>query len=309
LKAVLLSPTFGKRERPPAAKCKRLETLRQLLHTWQHLQQRLHDTRELIELGEESLRPELTAEVQAIQAEVRQLDLQMMLSGPHDASNAIFAIHTGAGGVDAQDFAEMIMRMYLRWCDANAFTAEIVDQSPGDSAGIKSVVMTINGHNAYGYLKAEAGVHRLVRLSPFDANHRRHTSFVLVEVLPEIAEAGEVDLNPNDLRIDVYRAASAGGQNVQKNATAIRITHLPTGIVVTCQNERSQAQTATVPCVFCEHDYTKSSCANVNKKLPTSKATTPKPSGVAKFVPTCCILTKWSKTIAPNTRPVIPKRC
>jgi peptide chain release factor 2 len=220
----------------------RLETLRQLLHTWQHLQQRLHDTRELIELGEESLRPELTAEVQAIQAEVRQLDLQMMLSGPHDASNAIFAIHTGAGGVDAQDFAEMIMRMYLRWCDANAFTAEIVDQSPGDSAGIKSVVMTINGHNAYGYLKAEAGVHRLVRLSPFDANHRRHTSFVLVEVLPEIAEAGEVDLNPNDLRIDVYRAASAGGQNVQKNATAIRITHLPTGIVVTCQNERSQAQ-------------------------------------------------------------------
>jgi peptide chain release factor 2 len=165
-----------------------------------------------------------------------------MLSGPHDHGNALIALHAGAGGVDAADWTEMLLRMYLRWAEDHDYKADIVDQMEGDEAGIKNVTVTITGLNAYGYLRSERGVHRLVRLSPFDAAHRRHTSFSLMEVWPELGEGEEIDIKPQDIKIDTYKSAGAGGQNVQKNETAIRITHLPTGIVVTCQNERSQTQ-------------------------------------------------------------------
>ncbi|GAB4495418.1 MAG: peptide chain release factor 2 [Anaerolineales bacterium] len=221
---------------------KQLAALRDELEDWQHLRQRITDARELAELADESLRPDLETELQTIEHSLSQRELQAMLNGPYDKHNALLAVHAGAGGTDSQDWAAMLQRMYLRWAERNRYTAEILDFSEGEEAGIKSVTIAIEGPNAYGYLRAEKGVHRLVRLSPFDANHRRHTSFALVEILPQVEDDTEIHINPADIRIDVYKSAGAGGQNVQKNATAIRITHLPTGIVVTCQNERSQTQ-------------------------------------------------------------------
>jgi peptide chain release factor 2 len=203
----------------------------------------MQDALELAQLGDESLSEELEREVQALEQEFEQRSLAAMFSGPYDAGNALLSIHAGAGGTDSQDWASMLMRMYLRWAERRGYKTEILDMTPGEEAGIKSVTIAVNGKYAYGYLRAEKGVHRLVRLSPFDAAHRRHTSFALVEVLPEIAmDDPEVVIDPKDLKIDVYRASSAGGQNVQKNATAVRIVHIPTGIVVTCENERSQTQ-------------------------------------------------------------------
>jgi peptide chain release factor 2 len=219
-----------------------LTELRALVESWQTLAQRGRDAAELIELGDESMAADLTAEVEAIQHELERREFDLMLSGPHDHGNALIALHAGAGGVDAADWTAMLLRMYLRWAENHGYKADVVDQMEGDEAGIKNVTVTITGSNAYGYLRSERGVHRLVRLSPFDSAHRRHTSFSLVEVWPELGEGEEIEIKPQDIRIDTYKSAGAGGQNVQKNETAIRITHLPTGIVVTCQNERSQTQ-------------------------------------------------------------------
>ena len=198
---------------------------------------------ELSRLNDESLRDELEKEISALETDLDKRSFTAMLSGPYDDDDALLAIHAGAGGTDSQDWAAMLERMYLRWADERGFKTEILDRTDGEEAGLKSVTIAIDGKYAYGYLRSEKGVHRLVRLSPFDAAHRRHTSFALVEILPQVAmDDAEIEINPNDIKIDVFRSSGAGGQNVQKNATAIRLTHIPTGIVVTCQNERSQLQ-------------------------------------------------------------------